>query len=506
VTRAVDKRPGPRLLVLGLDGATLDLLLPWAAAGQLPHLAALIARGAHGPLRSTIPPITPCAWTTMMTGTNPGRHGVYDFVLPRPGTYGRRMSSARDRQTRPVWLLTNDAGLTATVLNVPTTYPPDDLDGYMLAGEMGAPDFRPEVVRPRRLYDDLKAAVGDFPMQTVTRTTRGYDLAALDRQVANREAAFTWMLDHRPADLFVAVVNYTDHLEHFFLQDRALDADGRHVEDMVLYGYQAADRLLGALLERCGPETNVLVVSDHGAGPLRTYVNIDRLLVEAGLLAFRGSAGANRGGVLRKIAQVTPDWVRDALPKWLRRGALERVRQEYEGEIDWSRTRVFRRGTGFGLELNVQGRLPEGLIPASEYELVREEIIGIIQQAWAAVPELGGLEIYRREELYRGPMSDLAPDIVLAPDQFAVEPTASPSPEAGIAVSLEEMHSYGASKRFKIGSHRLEGIFLAAGPGIRPGAAPDGAWLADITPTVLRLLDAPVPEGLDGRVLHEVLA
>lgn len=496
----------PRLLLLGLDGATLDLLLPWAEAGELPNLAALIARGAHGPLRSTIPPITPCAWTTMMTGTNPGRHGVYDFVLPKAGTYGRRMSSASDRQTRPVWLLANDAGLTATVLNVPTTYPPDTLNGYMLAGEMGAPSFNPSVTSPAALYDDLKVAVGDFPMQTVTRTTRGYDLAALDAQVANREAAFTWMLDNRSADLFIAVVNYTDHLEHFFLQDRALEADGRHIEDMVLYGYQAADRLLGAMLERCGPQTNVLVVSDHGAGPLRTYVNIDRLLVEAGLLAFRGSHGTNRGGVLRKLAQATPDWVRDALPKQLRRGALEKIRQEYEGEIDWPQTKVFRRGTGFGLELNVQGRLPEGTIAAADYERAREEIIATVRAAWTSVPELGDLEVYRKEELYSGPMADLAPDIILAPDQFSVEPTASPSPEAGIAVSLEEMHRYGAAKRFKIGSHRLDGIFLAAGPDIRRGSAPEGAWLADITPTLLHLLGVAAPEGFDGRVLQEVLA
>ena len=96
----------------GIDGATFDLMLPWAEQGLLPNLAGLLERGAYGPLQSTMPPMTPCAWTTMMTGTNPGRHGVFDFVLPRAGSYGRRMTTAADRKSPTVWMLASQAGLT----------------------------------------------------------------------------------------------------------------------------------------------------------------------------------------------------------------------------------------------------------------------------------------------------------------------------------------------------------------------------------------------------------
>lgn len=495
----------PQLIILGLDGATFDLLLPWAQAGHLPHLASLLKRGTHAPLRSVIPPLTPCAWTTMLTGTNPGRHGVYDFVLPQPGSYGRRLATAADRATRPLWLLANDAGCTAGVVNVPTTYPPDDLQGYMISGMMGAPAFEPRVVRPEALYAEIKAAVGEFIMQPVNRNSRGYDLSALKAQIANREATFSYLLDHYPTDLFVGVLNYTDHLEHWFFTDRALPGSEAEVADMILYGYQAADRLLGLLLERLDPQGHVLVVSDHGAGPLQAYLNIDRLLVEAGLLTFRGAAAVSRGGWRRRLARAVPDWLRERLPRSLRRRALEQVRQEYEGEIDWAQTRVFRRGSGYGLTLNLQGREPEGLIPAGEYEAAREKIIETLQAAWAAYPELGACEVYRREELYHGPRLDEAPDIVLAPAGFAVEPTPSPHPQAGVVVTPGDMHRFGAPKRYKVGSHRLEGILIAAGPRVQPGADLQGPQLADLTPTALALLGLSVPKGLDGRVLTEIM-
>lgn len=442
----------------------------------------------------------------MMTGTNPGRHGIFDFVLPRRGTYGRRMASAADRRCPPVWVLANQGGLTSGVINVPTTYPADQVQGYLLAGMMGAPRFEPSAVWPESLFPELQKAIGDFVMDPVKRTTRGYSLAALDAQVANREQTFNYLLEHHPTDLFIGVVNYTDHVEHWFFGDRALDSEGRHIEDMILYGYQAADRLLGQVLDHCGPETHVLVVSDHGAGPLPAYLNIDRLLVECGLLRFRaGATAAGESGSLKKLARLMPDWLRNALPKRLRRRALEKVRQEYEGEIDWSRTKVFRRSSGFGLELNVEGREPGGIIPAADYEQERTEIIATLAEATVKYPQLGECVFYRREELYHGPQLSLAPDIVMAPSDFAVETTSSPHPEAGVVLTTPEMHKFDAPKRFKIGSHRLQGVFIAAGPRIQGGSKPHLAELADVTPTVLELLGCPPPEGLDGRVLAEII-
>lgn len=492
--------------MLGLDGATLDLLVPWAQQGLLPHLASLLERGAHGPLGSTIPPITPCAWTTMMTGTNPGQHGIFDFILPKAGSYGRRITTAADRKRQPVWLLANAAGLTCGVVNIPTTYPPDNVNGYMLSGMMGAPAYKPDVVRPESLFAELQAAIGGFPMDPVSRTSRGYSLSALDAQTANRQAAFTYLMQAHPTDIFIGVINYIDHIEHFFFGDRSLDSEGRHVDDMLLYAYQAADRLLGELLACCGPETHVLITSDHGAGPLQGYLNLDRLLVDCGLLRFKSKqADSGEAGLLRRLVKLTPDWLRAMLPKSLRRRGMEIVRREYEGEVDWAHSKVFRRSTAFGLDLNLQGREPEGVIPADQYEQARDEIIAILTEALKQYPLVSPVIFHKREEIYHGDQVPLAPDMVLEIAEYRVEITASPSPQAGVALTLEDMARLNASKRYKIGSHRLHGTFIAAGPSIKPGSTPNDAQIADVTPTLLRLAGVDVPQGLDGRVLEEIL-
>lgn len=438
----------------------------------------------------------------MLTGTNPGRHGVFDFVTARAGSYGRRFTSAADRRTRPVWLLANDSGMSAGVVNVPCTYPPDDVNGYMISGMMGAPGYEPEVVRPATLFQELKRTIGGFSMNPVSMTERGYNLAALDAQIANREAAFDYLMTTYPTDVFIGVVNYVDHLQHFFYGRPELKFEGRHVEDMILYGYQAADRLLGRLLEKSGPQTHVLIVSDHGAGPLRHFLNVDRLLVEAGLLRFKSSRpSTGRNGLLFRLAKATPHWLRDRLPRQLKTSAKQMIRKEYEGEVDWEQTRLFRLSDRATMTMNVQGREPQGIIPPGQYQEARAEIIARLKQALTAYPEFGNCKFYGREELYHGDAVELSPDIVMVNEDFEISMTPSPHPDAPMLLSQEDMGRYGLPKRFKYGEHHMDGIFIAAGPGITPGTRVEGAQIADITPTMLALTAAGVPEGLDGKVL-----
>ena len=124
----------PKALIVGLDSATFDLARPWIAGGKLPSLAALMENGAWGRLASVVPPITPPAWTSFMTGKNPGKHGIFHFLEASPGTYGFRYLNAGSRRAKTIWRILSDAGYTVGTINIPFTYPPEQLSGFQISG------------------------------------------------------------------------------------------------------------------------------------------------------------------------------------------------------------------------------------------------------------------------------------------------------------------------------------------------------------------------------------
>ena len=145
------------IAIIGLDGATWDLAEPFLAAGDMPTLAALRRAGAHGVLRSTIPPVTFPAWSSFMTGTNPGKHGIFDFTRRVPGTYEVAFVGSRDRRMPTMWKLLSDAGRRVAVIGVPTTYPPEPVNGIMVGGfdSPVATGIDGSFVHPRAFYDEM---------------------------------------------------------------------------------------------------------------------------------------------------------------------------------------------------------------------------------------------------------------------------------------------------------------------------------------------------------------
>ena len=121
-----------KLLIIGIDGATLDLILPWVESEHLPTIGRLIKSGVHGDLASTLPPVTSPAWPTFMTGCNPGKHGVFDFIQPTGSDFS--LVNATKIKQPTIWQRLSSAGYRVGVLNVPVTYPPKPLNGFMISG------------------------------------------------------------------------------------------------------------------------------------------------------------------------------------------------------------------------------------------------------------------------------------------------------------------------------------------------------------------------------------
>src|SRR6266705_3493427 len=149
----------PRVMIVGLDAATWDLIRPWLAEGHMPNLARLTSEGTYGKFQSVMPPITPPAWTSFTTGKNPGKHGIFHFMEAKPDSYALSYTNASSRRSRTVWKILNDAGFTTGTTNIPFTYPPEHLKGYQMAG-MDTPSAKSPFVYPPELREELEKLLG----------------------------------------------------------------------------------------------------------------------------------------------------------------------------------------------------------------------------------------------------------------------------------------------------------------------------------------------------------
>lgn len=507
-----------KILVIGLDGATFDLITPWAEAGYLPTLKKLMAEGAHGELESTIPPMTGPAWTSFATGTNPGQHRLYDWVARQSDSYEFIPVTALDSQAPTIYSLLSEAGKRVCSFNVPMTYPPTPVNGVMISG-MPAPSIKNTITYPESLFGEIMDEVGDYilyPDPGRAYSDSGIDsfLQHLYRCTDLRIKTLDYLRSREEWDFCMMVFNGTDTISHalwkFMDKNHPLHDPGR-VEK---YGtairdyYQVIDSHLGKIVDELDDNTTLIIMSDHGFGPFHQFIHVNNWLIQEGLMAIRP-------GIIPTLKKTlfqrgfSPMNVYNTLMK-IGLGALKRevVRGQGQGlmktlflsfdDVDWSRTQAYSLGNVGQIYVNVAGREPAGCIQrGTEYEQVREKIISQLQQlrdphTGEAVVET----IYRREEIYHGDHLDKAPDIVFIPTRM--EYFGFGEYEFGSHHIIEPM------KRGISGTHRLNGIFLAYGAGIRPGTTKQ-AHITDLAPTIHHLMHVPIPKHMSGRVLQEAL-
>jgi predicted AlkP superfamily phosphohydrolase/phosphomutase len=517
----------PRVLIIGLDGATFDLIDPWVEAGELPHMARLLKRGARGSLASTQPPATFPAWSTFMTGVNPGQHGVFDFTQRRPGTYEVEFINATYRRWPSVWQVLSQAGRRVGVMGLPATYPPESLNGFMISG-FDAPvatGIDRSFMNPLTLYDQISQAVG--PYQDITgfqevHIDAGWHEMALEKlldALEHRVEVASFLLTQEPWDCFMVLFGESDTVAHHFwaFHDPGSPRyDGSGAErfgDAILRVYRALDRAIGRLIDLASEMTSVLIVSDHGfggAGDRIVYLN--RWLAEQGWLAFDSPGPMDRLMAWGKeLGLLLPASVQE----WIFRSRLSSLVDEMESRsrlsgIDWERSVAFSEevNTFPGIWLNVQGREPQGRVaPGTEYERLRD---AIIERLGAFTnPDTGEHVIQRalrREEVYRGPWVALAPDIVLesALDRgYTYTFLSSRGRQGDTLRELDPDEHLGAKGGSMNGSHRADGVLIVAGNGVDAGCDVRDASLLDIAPTLCWLLGVSAPEGTEGRVLKE---
>jgi predicted AlkP superfamily phosphohydrolase/phosphomutase len=460
-------------------------------------MARLQQHGVSGRLASTTPPVTPAAWATFMTGMNPGQHGIFDFFHTRSADPDRpQMVSATDMRARPFWHYLSEAGRRVGVLNVPLTYPPQPVNGFLVPGllspDEGATTYPPDFLAPYR------PELG--PYRVVPRVAyhpqRLDDFVAELRYVTETQIRYALRIAHEHATDFLMV--------HFFAPDLAqhklwhMQDEGHpwyRPELSARYGHVIRDLFvqidlgLASLLDLLPQDTAVILMSDHGFGPQHTVVNLNNYLLQSGLMALKAEARVRLRAWVARQKRLSGAALR--LARLARRERLLGF-----ADVDWTRTHAYARGHMGQLYLNLQGREPQGIVAPADYHNVRAELISILN-GWRHPDHKRPLidNILTNESVTHGPYLHDGPDLHLVMDGYRAVAYPLFAADGRLVTEQPLVDS---------GNHRPEGIFIAAGPQVRRGGAIAGARLQDLAPTILHLLGVAVPADMDGRVLREM--
>jgi predicted AlkP superfamily phosphohydrolase/phosphomutase len=492
-----------KCIIFGIDGADFFLTRDLMSQGRLPNLSALKKRGVYGCLQSTIPPLTPQAWSSFACSVNPGKHGVFDFGEIPYDSYESRLNTSEDRRTRGFWEYLREEGLSTAVINMPLTYPAEDLgDGYMVSG-MHTPDLHSLCYR-EDVVDFILKECPDTVIDVMSFWYKDMDLF-LDRvkdMVLKRTLLARKLRTRFPTDVFFLTYVGLDRVLHalYSQQDFHTGGKGWKYERAATEIFELIDRGIGQILDDVSEEVPVIVLSDHGFGTLERDVYLNNYFQKKGYLDFDPKA-------LAQAMIFHPGWERGTIGsaflhflyrfKWFRQNAP--WQQKSFSQLDWKKVKCFSTGLFGNVFLHRKDRFSQGWIEAGsdQYYEIRAEVMADLQALRLDGEPLVD-EIYLSEEIYHGPFVSKSPDLIVRMKNYAY-----------ITRGGEEFHSNAITDFPGVnhsGNHRMEGIFFASGSPYRNlGEVEITALLEDLIPTVFHALDLPVPLGMDGRVLKPIL-
>jgi predicted AlkP superfamily phosphohydrolase/phosphomutase len=499
----------PKSVAIGLDGAAWHLLDPMLESGAMPRLAALKEKGAWGTLKSTVPTYTPPAWTSAATGVNPGRHGIYGFIAGNAQSERQELVHSGMIKAPAIWEVANDQGARAGIYNLPLTYPPRPLEGWMVSGMMtpgygehlkgfaswdgagrlgGTPEGNGNEELERRILEWAPGYVVDVSAN-YEQDWRDEGLArrAL-HSIRQREAVLRGLLELDPPDVLFTVMEAPDRLQHVYY--RYMDpsdelystGDGKRMRAAVVECFAAMDRIVGLLEDYAGADGGVVVCSDHGFTAWEVSVHVNALLEQWGYLKLKGSGKAMQSGVARRMIPVAKRF----LPRKLARTAKGRT----FAAIDWERTRAFASPIPQqGVFVNVAGRERFGIVPPDELDALKDELAARFRDLKDPAGEPVTDHVHRAEDVFHGDALEGAPDVlpVLRDHRYELDD------------ELFHKDAFTDLRHLPRGVHHPDGIVVVAGRGARPGRI-EGS-VTDVMPTLLYGAGLKVPEGLDGDVL-----
>jgi predicted AlkP superfamily phosphohydrolase/phosphomutase len=485
-----------RTLLIGVDAGDFRTIEPMLEGGELPNLQKLIDDGFRGSLSSSIPPWTPTAWTSLTTGKNPGKHGIFDFKMP--GT--NELVDSADIQTNTIWDYLTEAGEPSIIVNVPVTHPASEINGVLVPGYLG-PEVNEAIAHPDGILDELQEEIGEYRIYKSDDVTGGQELCEeYLRLMQMRADAMTYLCTAYDWSFAMVQFQRTDTVFHELPEEKYIRSVYRKLDDCV-----------GQILTNVDTD-NLLVASDHGIGETGNwdfrvntwllkngYLETDtqgyspgwkkpdetispgsdtdksgkspfaRAVNAAGTVGItprRIEHGFKRLGIAELVMRLLPD-------AWLQTAIAEGSEQI---DIDAS-TAYCPSGPGLGILCNdaKKDRLIKEL--SSIYDPDGQRVFEWVRSA---------------EEVYSGLAVNTAPDIIAYPREMAYYISAT--------LAADEF----AKSRYAY-NHMQDGIFLGQGADVNSVDKHINGDITDVAPSVLSFLQVELDQDFNGSPVEAIL-
>jgi predicted AlkP superfamily phosphohydrolase/phosphomutase len=485
-----------RLFLFGVDGLTFRIIDPLIERGDLPHFQRLREEGAQGILKSTTPPLTPPAWTSIYTGLPPAKHGIYDFWNYEQTEYGPRASVMTHRKGgKAIWNILSEWGKRVIIANVPMTYPPEPVNGIMLSGYM-APDMKANVTYPASFKEKLLAAVPHYQIDLNPAISCGQigDLTTEVLKMTRERIAMQRLLLQESWDFFFLAHMGADRIQHM-RWDELTRFSPREIEY-----YRLLDESLALALDALGPDDLLLVVSDHGFQGARRKFYIQEYLYRCGLLKMRNENARRRaelvGSIRALIRNLKLQKIARRFYRQLRRRGIMELEKEHHPahlpDLDWSHTHAWVPSSSGALASYADIFFADSL---SEDEIAALlEDLRTIRDPESGQPLI--VEAYRESAYGTGPFAPAERHLIIQSGENITLPV-----ELGRTSLWETRGTNG--RGVSSGVHHPDGVLYLYGAGVKKGAHISSAHVYDVVPTILSRLNIPLPEDLAGKILKE---
>ena len=441
------RRRRKKAVIIGLDGTPFSLLRALCEERKLPNFGDILRNGTFKPMCTALPEVSSVAWTSFMTGKNPGKHSIYGFTDLQPYSYSIYFPNYASTKSETLWDILGTYGKRSVVINLPSTYPARELNGAMISGFV-AVDLE-KAVYPQALVSKLND-IGyriDIDLEKA-QESKDYLLEDLNLTLEKREQTILELMDNEEWDLFIGVITETDRLHHF-LWGEMENGNSSYREAFIDY-YKKIDTFIGKIYDRIDNNTLFIILSDHGFCKVKKQVYLNYWLNQNGYLSYKTDS-----------------------PKLI-------------ADLDGTRTKAFCLDPG-RIYINLENRFPKGLVKESNYTAFREElkeVLSNLKLSNSSGEEAVIKQIYTKEEIYQGPYLDRAPDLVVLP-QLGWDLKGS--------VSKGVLTDNGPWT----GMHTFDNAFLF----ISEQVADNNFRIFDAMPTALSYLEVVVPSDVDGQGL-----